>query len=757
MLELKIKDNNSLKRKLKTARQKVNRYILKISSLTKVVDRLKKESLISFNCEEMLTKTFSGVPLHMMRRMTSGKKSGRGCGYNPDLMAFALTLHFYSAKAYEFVRKTFHLALPHQVTIRKQYSKIPAEPGFTKPAFDELKKKAEEAKQDGKEVVCSLMLDEMAIKKHVFWDGTRFRGFVDLGNDVDDDSLPVATQALVFMVVCVNSSWKVPCAYFFLEGMSGSERANLIKICIQRLSDAGIKVISVTCDGPQCHFSMMSYLGASLKFPDFKTYFLHPNAEKEQDKVYVLLDVCHMLKLIRNCLSEYEFILDSDNNEIHWKYIVYLEELQDREGLRLANKLKKTHIHYWQQKMKVNLATQVFSNSVADALEFCSKELNLPQFQGCEATVKFIRIFNNLFDILNSRNPWAKEYKAALRVSNKHIWNTLLDEAYDYILALKDSNKVRMYESKRKTGFIGFLVAIQSFKGIFHDLVEVSEALLNYVLTYKFSQDHLELFFGAIRAAGGSNNNPNAVQFTAAYKRLLLRSSVQGGVGNVAIRDQTSILHMIGDTCKINGEDIGTSDAALIKRYDLDPGPLSTDIDYTDVPQITTISEYKEASISYIAGYVGKMAEKQTRCIDCCATIGSRKHSHESTFLKFKDKGGLFKPSQSVIKVCEQAEKSIMRMMNVNNGRLPLSKGIPDATAHSVLGVLGNANVFLDLNEHMLETSFSEENHIFALIKTITKCYCKIRMYHIGKEASVKLTGQKIRKKLSKLILFENQ
>ena len=117
----------------------------------------------------------------------------------------------------------------------------------------------------------------------------------------------------------------------------------------------------------------------------------------------------------------------------------------------------------------------------------------------------------------------------------------------------------------------------------------------------------------------------------------------------------------------------------------------------------------------------------------------------------------LTKPTQSVIKVCEQAEKSIMRMMNVNNGRLPLSKGIPDAIAHSVLGVLGNSNVFLDLNEHMLETSFSEENHIFALIKTITKCYCKIRMYHIGKEATVKLTGQKIRKKLSKLILFENQ
>ena len=469
----------------------------------------------------MLNKTFSGVPLQIMKRMTSGT-SGRGLKYTPELMAFASTLHFYSAKAYAFVRKTFHLSLPVESLLRKQYSKIPADPGFTKPAFDELKKKAEEAKKDGKVVFCSLMLDEMAIKKHVFWDGKRFRGFVDLGNEVDDDSVPVATQALVFMVVCVNSSWKVPCAYFFIVGMSGSDRANLIRICIERLHDAGIKVISVTCDGPSCHFSMMSYLGASLKFPDFKTYFLHPKAEKEQDRVYVLLDVCHMLKLVRNCLAEYNFLIDSDNKEIHWKYFVYLEELQDREGLRLANKLKKPHIHWWQQKMKVNLATQVFSNSVADALEFCSKELNLPQFHGCEATVKFIRIFNNLFDILNSRNPWAKEYKAALRVSNKNIWNTLLDEAYDYIHALKDSNKVRMYEIKRKTGFIGFLVAIKSFKGIFHDLVEVPEAQLNYVLTYKFSQDHLELFFGAIRAAGGSNNNPTSAQFTGIYNRLLL-------------------------------------------------------------------------------------------------------------------------------------------------------------------------------------------------------------------------------------------
>ena len=51
----------------------------------------------------------------------------------------------------------------------------------------------------------------MSIRKHVEWDGQRYRGFVDLGTGInDDDSVPEAMDALVFMAVSVNSSWKVP-------------------------------------------------------------------------------------------------------------------------------------------------------------------------------------------------------------------------------------------------------------------------------------------------------------------------------------------------------------------------------------------------------------------------------------------------------------------------------------------------------------------------------------------------------------------
>ena len=68
-----------------------------------------------------------------------------------------------------------------------------------------------------------------------------------------------------------------------------------------------------------------------------------------------------------------------------------------------------------------------------------------------------------------------------------------------------------------------------------------------------------------------------------------------------------------------------------------------------------------------------------------------------------------------------------------------------------------NSSIFSELNNHMLEYPISEQNHVFALIKTIAKCYCNVRFYHIGKQEAVKLTGQKIKKKLSKPILFENQ
>ena len=396
------------------------------------------------------------------------------------------------------------------------------------------------------------MIDELAIRTHAEWDGKKYRGFIDLGTGVDDnDSLPLAKDARVFMVVAVNSTWKVPCAYFLVNGLNGIERANLIKMCLRKLLEVGVKVISLTCDGPSCHFSMLSELGLNLNPYNLKTNFPHPH--NSGANVYALLDVCHMLKLVRNTLSDGGILQDKDGNKIYLHYLVELYKLQTTEGLRLANKLKKAHIECRQQKMKVNLAAQAISSSVADAIEYCSDKLKLPQFEGSAATINFIRTFDRLFDILNSRNPLANGFKSALRTSNRTAWQPFLKQASEYILGLSDTGGIKMVFSRRKTGFIGFLIAIKSIEDIFCEWVEPENSPLRYLLTYKLSQDHLELFFGAIRCCGGFNNNPTSRQFTAAYKRLLLRSSIQSGHGNCITRDSTSILHILEDTCYING------------------------------------------------------------------------------------------------------------------------------------------------------------------------------------------------------------
>ena len=54
----------------------------------------------------------------------------------------------------------------------------------------------------------------------------------------------------------------------------------------------------------------------------------------------------------------------------------------------------------------------------------------------------------------------------------------------------------------RRVGFLGMMVNISSIIGVVTDLLNTDNHPLQYVLTYKMSQDHLELLFNAIRKQG---------------------------------------------------------------------------------------------------------------------------------------------------------------------------------------------------------------------------------------------------------------
>lgn len=98
--------------------------------------------------------------------------------YSDEIKKFALTLYFFSPKAYNYVRERFHNCLPHSKTLAKWYSVVDAEPGITKETLIILENKC---KLSEKKYVCSLVFDEMAVREKIEFCGSKYYGFVDFG------------------------------------------------------------------------------------------------------------------------------------------------------------------------------------------------------------------------------------------------------------------------------------------------------------------------------------------------------------------------------------------------------------------------------------------------------------------------------------------------------------------------------------------------------------------------------------------------
>lgn len=241
------------------------------------------------------------------------------------------------------------------------------------------------------------------------------------------------------MVVSLHSNWKIPIGYFLINGIDFETTAGIIITALSHLHNVNVKVVSVTLDDPVQHFSTMQKLGANFNVNNSSSFLGHPSTN---EAIYVIFDACHMLKLMRNCFGDWKMFQDSEGNKIKWDFIKELCELQEKERLSAGNKLKKEHIKYWKMKMKVSLAAQTLSSSVADSISFCGKQLNLLQFQNSDATVRFIRCIDRLFDFLNSRNPLAKGFKSPLRVSNESYWRSRVLNEIEYLKGVRNKKGI---------------------------------------------------------------------------------------------------------------------------------------------------------------------------------------------------------------------------------------------------------------------------------------------------------------------------
>nr|CAI5824870.1 unnamed protein product [Callosobruchus analis] len=198
---------------------------------------------------------------------------------------------------------------------------------------------------------------------------------------------------------------------------------------------------------------MAEHLGANFNTNSLKTWFSHP---MDNHTIFLFLDPCHMLKLVRNCLATYKKFTTKDDEIIDWRYIDQLVCVQTKEGLSAATKLRKRHIQWENEKMKV-----------ADALRFLEYDMKLVEFQGSSATAYFSEMLNNVFDIFNSKSKYSRyEYKKGLDCNNASAVFAYLDHCKEYIKDLK-TDDTTVLNCRRKTGFLGFLICIDSLQAFY--------------------------------------------------------------------------------------------------------------------------------------------------------------------------------------------------------------------------------------------------------------------------------------------------
>lgn len=181
--------------------------------------------------------------------------------------------------------------------------------------------------------------------------------------------------------------------------------------------------------------------------------------------------------------------------------MVDLVNYSGKENFGLTHKLNKRHLQFKDRVMHVRTAVETLSSSTADSLHFL-KENGVKQFLGADPTIKFIRIHDKLWDVFNSRRIRSDKvpFKSAINQNNIAVVFEFLLEAKKYILSLRVISKrsgriIPIIKSDYNTAFRGFILNINSLMSMYKEYVE-DRHWMNFIATYRLSQDHLEMFFG---------------------------------------------------------------------------------------------------------------------------------------------------------------------------------------------------------------------------------------------------------------------
>ncbi|CAB4002853.1 THAP domain-containing 9, partial, partial [Paramuricea clavata] len=134
-LHTKIQQKNTY-----TLQQKLRRTKKKMNTMHEVIQFLEEKLVLNSKESEALLSTLNNTQLKFLYNFQDNIKSAPTARrYSDEIKEFALTLYFYSPRAYKYVRSL--VPLPNPSLIRKWSSSFKCAPGFIDEAFTSLSQK----------------------------------------------------------------------------------------------------------------------------------------------------------------------------------------------------------------------------------------------------------------------------------------------------------------------------------------------------------------------------------------------------------------------------------------------------------------------------------------------------------------------------------------------------------------------------------------------------------------------------------------
>uniref|UniRef100_A0A7M6DPD0 Uncharacterized protein n=1 Tax=Clytia hemisphaerica TaxID=252671 RepID=A0A7M6DPD0_9CNID len=543
----------------KSLSERLNRMTKKVSQLLKRDGtELDDETAVIIN--ETLEKNDSPFdpdsPQHLLweqQKTQSALRDGRGMRWHPLIIRWCLSIYLKSPGTYKNIRESPFLFLPCKNTLLKYINFTDPGCGFN---IDIVKKlvnhvKVETLDEFQKNVV--LIFDEMKIKSGLVYCKTtgKLVGFTEMGrindeieefgrlcntdkDDADEDR-PIAKYVIVFMVRGICSGLNYSFGHFASEGFESDQIFYCAYEATRILEGIGLKVRAMTADGasPNRKFFNLHRMSEEDNTINGSVYWAKNPWDWERN-IYFVCDPPHLVKTTRNNLENSHGNRKTRNllyegQEIGWHHIVNvynwdLGPARHVVGLRMGHKLREEHVNLDpRSRMRVNLAAQVLSKTVADMLA----EQDLAD---TKSTEKFIRLIDKFFDCLNvtargkNRKADRSSYESANDSRFEWLENDFLEfldkwEAESKDLDLTKTEKGKLCLSKQTLQ--GLRITTKSFITLGRLLFAEGA---QFLLSEKFSQDPVEEYFSKQRAKRGPDENPDL----EAFNRNVLGLNVAG-------------------------------------------------------------------------------------------------------------------------------------------------------------------------------------------------------------------------------------